>query len=41
MEKKKAKAVLEAILYTMGDSVEIDRQAAVIEEDKDMSLIHI
>ena len=25
MEKKKAKAVLEAILFTMGDSVEIDR----------------
>lgn len=35
MEKKKAKAVLEAILFTMGDSVEIDRLAAVIEEDKD------
>lgn len=35
MEKKKAKAVLEAILFTMGDSVEIDRLAAVIEEDKE------
>lgn len=35
MEKEKAKAVLEAILFTMGDSVEIDRLAAVIEEDKD------
>ncbi len=35
MEKMKAKAVLEAILFTMGDSVEIDRLAAVIEEDKD------
>ena len=35
MEKDKAKAVLEAILFTMGDSVEIDRLAAVIEEDKD------
>lgn len=35
MEKNKAKAVLEAILFTMGDSVEIDRLAAVIEEDKD------
>lgn len=34
MEKNKAKAVLEAILFTMGDSVEIDRLAAVIEEDK-------
>lgn len=35
MEKDKAKAVLEAILFTMGDSVELDRLAAVIEEDKD------
>ncbi len=35
MEKNKAKAVLEAILFTMGDSVEIDRLAAVIEEDKE------
>lgn len=35
MEKTKAKAVLEAILFTMGDSVEIDRLAAVIEEDKE------
>ena len=35
MEKAKAKAVLEAILFTMGDSVEIDRLAAVIEESKD------
>lgn len=34
MEKSKAKAVLEAILFTMGDSVEIGRLAAVIEEDK-------
>ena len=38
MEKKKAKAVLEAILFTMGDSVEIDRLAAVIEEDKDKTV---
>lgn len=35
MEKEKAKAVLEAILFTMGDSVEIDRLAAVIEEEKE------
>lgn len=35
MEKNKAKAVLEAILFTMGDSVEIDRLAAVIEEEKE------
>ncbi len=33
MERAKAKAVLEAILFTMGDSVEIDRLAEVIEED--------
>ncbi|MDE7429250.1 MAG: SMC-Scp complex subunit ScpB [Lachnospiraceae bacterium] len=35
MEKDKAKAVLEAILFTMGDSVEIDRLAAVIEEEEE------
>lgn len=34
MEREKAKAVLEAILFTMGDSVEIDRLSEVIEEDK-------
>lgn len=34
MERAKAKAVLEAILFTMGDSVSIDSLAAVIEEDK-------
>ena len=33
MERAKAKAVLEAILFTMGDSVSIDSLAAVIEED--------
>ncbi|MCM1254213.1 MAG: SMC-Scp complex subunit ScpB [Clostridium sp.] len=33
MEREKAKAVLEAILFTMGDSVEIERLAEVIEED--------
>ncbi len=33
MEKQKAKAILEAILFTMGESVEIDRLASVIEED--------
>lgn len=33
MERQKAKAVLEAILFTMGDSVEIERLAEVIEED--------
>lgn len=35
MERTKAKAVLEAILFTMGDSVNIDSLAAVIEEDKE------
>ncbi|MCM1155781.1 MAG: SMC-Scp complex subunit ScpB [Roseburia sp.] len=34
MERQKAKAVIEAILFTMGDSVEIDRLAEVIEEDR-------
>ncbi len=34
MEREKAKAVLEAVLFTMGESVEVGRLAAVIEEDK-------
>mgnify|MGYP001104365957 FL=1 len=34
MERAKAKAVLEAILFTMGDSVPIESLAMVIEEDK-------
>ena len=34
MERQKAKAVLEAVLFTMGESVEIDRLAEVIEEDR-------
>lgn len=34
MERQKAKAVLEAILFTMGESVEIDRLAEVIEENE-------
>lgn len=34
MKKEKAKAVLEAVLFTMGESVEIERLASVIEEDK-------
>lgn len=33
MDKTKAEAVLEAILFTMGESVEVGRLAAVIEED--------
>lgn len=34
MEREKEKAVLESILFTMGESVEVERLAAVIEEDK-------
>lgn len=34
MEREKAKAVLEAVLFTMGESVEIASLAAVIDEDK-------
>ena len=33
MENTKAQAVIEAILFTMGESVEISRLAEVIEED--------
>ncbi len=33
MERQKAEAVIEAILFTMGDSVEISRLADVIEEN--------
>lgn len=33
MERQKAEAVIEAILFTMGDSVEIDKLASVIEEN--------
>lgn len=33
MEREKAEAVIEAILFTMGDSVEVSRLAEVIEED--------
>lgn len=34
MERAKAQAVIEAILFAMGESVEISRLAEVIEEDK-------
>lgn len=34
MERQKAEAVLEAVLFTMGESVEISRLAAVLEMDK-------
>lgn len=33
MERQQAKAVIEAVLFTMGESVEISRLAGVIEED--------
>lgn len=33
MEREKAEAVIEAILFTMGESVEVSRLAEVIEED--------
>ncbi len=33
MEREKAKAVMEAVLFAMGESVEISRLAEVIEED--------
>ncbi len=34
MERQKAKAVLEAVLFTMGESLEVERLAAVIGENK-------
>lgn len=34
MERQEAKKILEAILFTMGESVEVERLAQVIEEDK-------
>lgn len=34
LDRQKKKAILEAILFTMGESVEVERLAAVIEEDK-------
>ena len=34
MDRQEEKSILEAILFTMGESVEIERLAAVIEEDK-------
>ena len=33
MDKTRQKAVLEAVLFTMGESVEISKLAEVIEED--------
>ncbi|MDD3415120.1 MAG: SMC-Scp complex subunit ScpB [Lachnospiraceae bacterium] len=34
MEQKKIKAIIEAVLFTMGDSVEIKKLAEIIEVDK-------
>lgn len=34
MERKKAEAVIEAVLFTMGESVELSRLARVIEADE-------
>ena len=34
MERQQQEAVIEAILFTMGESVEISRLAAVLETDK-------
>ena len=33
MERERAKAVIEAVLFTMGESVEVGRIAKVIEQD--------
>ena len=35
MERNEAKSILEAILFTMGESVELDRLASVIEESRE------
>lgn len=35
MDRKKQEAILEAILFTMGESVEVSRLAQVIEENKE------
>ncbi|MCL2718495.1 MAG: SMC-Scp complex subunit ScpB [Lachnospiraceae bacterium] len=35
MERNEAKGILEAVLFTMGESVEIERLALVIEEEKE------
>ncbi|MBQ8596897.1 MAG: SMC-Scp complex subunit ScpB [Lachnospiraceae bacterium] len=34
MERQKEKAILESILFTMGESVEVERLASVLEQDK-------
>lgn len=37
MERTEAKAILEGILFTMGESVEVERLAMVIEEEKNIT----
>ncbi len=37
MEREKQEAILEAVLFTMGESVELSRLAEVIEEDKEIT----
>jgi len=34
LERQREKAVLESVLFTMGESVEVERLAAVLEQDK-------
>ena len=38
MEEKKRKAAIEAILFTMGDAVELNRIAEAIGEDPETTL---
>ena len=42
MEIEKLKGIIEAILFTMGDSVELEKIAAAIEHDEDTTrrIIH-
>ena len=37
MDRQKEKAILEAVLFTMGESVEVERLAAVIEESQQIT----
>ena len=39
MEEKKQEAIIEAILFTVGESVELDKRAAVLELDKEKTKI--
>ena len=38
MTNKEKKAVLEAVLFTMGEAIEVDRLASVIEEDAEKTV---